>query len=40
MNWKYNDLMAWDDTVGPVPNVVALDISGNGLTELPIKINH
>ena len=38
MNWKYTDLMDWDDTVGPIPNVVWLDISHNGLTELPIKI--
>ena len=38
MEWKYNDLMAWDDAVGPIPNVVVLDISHNGLTKLPMKI--
>ena len=38
MEWNYNDLMTWDDTVGPIPNVVKLDISNNGLTELPMKI--
>ena len=38
MEWKYNDLMAWDDSVGPVPNVVSLNISHNSLTKLPIKI--
>jgi Leucine-rich repeat (LRR) protein len=38
MHWKYNDLMAWDDTCGDVPNVVALNIADNGLTELPMKI--
>ena len=30
--------MAWDDTIGPVPDVVAIDISHNSLTKLPIKI--
>ena len=38
MEWNYNDLMAWDDTVGDVPNVVKLDISYNNLAELPQKI--
>ena len=38
MEWKYNDLMAWDDTVGNIPNVVELNISKNRLTKLPQKI--
>ena len=38
MEWNYNDLMTWDDTVGPIPNVVKLDVSNNDLTELPMKI--
>ena len=38
MNWTYNDLMDWDDAVGIIPNVVALDIPDKNLTQLPIKI--
>ena len=38
MEWLYNDLMEWDDSVGPIPNVVTLNISHKGLTELPMKI--
>lgn len=27
MEWSYDDLMACDDTIIPIPNVSALDIS-------------
>ena len=38
MEWKYSDLLKWDDTVGDIPNVAVLNISNNKLTELPQKI--
>ena len=38
MNWNYNNLLAWDDSVGNIPNVKLLDVANKGLTELPLKI--
>ena len=38
MQWTHTDLMDWDDIVGIIPNVVALNISYNDLTQLPMKI--
>ena len=38
MEWEYDDLIAWNDMVGNIPNVTKLNISCNNLTELPQKI--
>lgn len=38
MEWSYDDLINWDDSIGDVPNVIELKVCHKQLTTLPLKI--